>query len=131
MTVIGRMSAVRVNDANRRKQSFPRKRESMGGPMSRQYYVYILASKPNGTLYIGMTNNVARRVWQHRQGLVEGFTKRYTVHRLVHCETFARPIDAIQREKRLKKWNRAWKIQLIESANPEWKDLYETVMHMP
>ena len=103
----------------------------MGGPMSRQYYVYSLASKPNGTLYIGMTNNVARRVWQHRQGLVEGFTKRYTVHRLVHCETFARPIDAIQREKRLKKWNRAWKIQLIESANPEWKDLYETVMHMP
>ena len=99
--------------------------------MNRQYFVYILASQPNGTLYIGMTNNIARRVWEHRQGLVEGFTKRYNVHRLVYCETFARPMDAIVREKRLKNWNRAWKIQLIEAANPGWKDLYETVMHMP
>ena len=99
--------------------------------MNRQYYVYILASQPNGTLYIGVTNNITRRVWQHRQGLVEGFTKSYNVHRLVYCETFARPIDAIQREKRLKKWNRAWKVQLIEAANPGWKDLYETAMNMP
>ena len=99
--------------------------------MSRQYYVYILASKAHGTLYIGMTNNIAGRVWQHRQGLVEGFTKRYNVHRLVYSESFARPIDAIQREKRLKKWNRAWKIRLIESVNPNWNDLYETVMNMP
>jgi putative endonuclease len=99
--------------------------------MSRQYYVYILASKRNGTLYIGMTNNLARRVWQHRQGTVEGFTKKYNVHQLVYSETFARPQDAIQREKRLKKWNRAWKLQLIESVNPEWKDLYGTVMNMP
>jgi putative endonuclease len=98
---------------------------------TRQYYVYSLASKPNGTLYIGVTNSIARRVWQHKQGLVEGFTKKYGVDRLVYCEAFARPQDAIQREKRLKKWNRAWKIQLIESTNPEWKDLYETVMHMP
>jgi putative endonuclease len=96
--------------------------------MDRQYCVYILASKPNGTLYIGVTNNLARRVWEHRRGVVEGFTKRYKVHRLVHFECFARPLDAIQREKRLKKWNRAWKIQLIESSNPGWKDLYETVM---
>ena len=99
--------------------------------MNRQYYVYILASKPNGTLYIGMTNNLARRVWEHRQGLVGGFTKRYKVHRLVYCECFARPREAIQREKRLKKWNRAWKIQLIESSNPDWEDLYETVRYMP
>jgi putative endonuclease len=99
--------------------------------MSPQYHVYILASKRNGTLYIGMTNNIARRVWQHKQGLVEGFTMKYGVDRLVYCEAFARPQDAIQREKRLKKWNRAWKIQLIESTNPEWDDLYETVMHMP
>jgi putative endonuclease len=98
--------------------------------MSHQYHVYILASKRNGTLYIGMTNNIAQRVWQHKQGLVEGFTKKYGVDRLVYCEAFARPQDAIQREKRLKKWNRAWKIQLIESINPEWDDLYETVMHM-
>ncbi len=99
--------------------------------MERRYYVYILASKPNGTLYIGVTNNLARRVWQHKQGRVEGFTKRYGIHRLVYCETWARPRDAIQREKRLKKWNRAWKIQLVESVIPEWKDLYETVMHTP
>ena len=99
--------------------------------MSCQYHVYSLASKPNGTLYIGVTNNIARRVWEHKQGLVEGFTKKYGVHRLVYCEAFARPQEAIQREKRLKKWNRAWKIQLIESTNPEWKDLYETVMYMP
>ncbi len=96
--------------------------------MSRQYYVYIFANKPNGTLYIGMTNNIARRVWEHKQGLVEGFTKKYNVDRLVYCESFAKPRDAIQREKRLKKWNRAWKIRLIESTNSCWKDLYETVM---
>jgi putative endonuclease len=113
------------------RQSFPRKRESINRLMSRQYFVYILASKPKGTLYIGITNNIARRVWEHKQGLVEGFTKKYDVHRLVYCEAFASPRDAIQREKRLKKWNRAWKIQLIESANPGWKDLYDTVMHMP
>jgi putative endonuclease len=98
--------------------------------MSRQYHVYILASKPNGTLYIGVTNNIAQRVWEHKQRLVEGFTKKYGVDRLVYCEAFAQPQDAVQREKRLKKWNRVWKIQLIESVNPEWKDLYETVMHM-
>ena len=99
--------------------------------MSCQYHVYILASKPNGTLYIGVTNNIARRVREHKQGMVEGFTKKYGVHRLVYWEAFARPQEAIQREKRLKKWNRAWKIQLIESTNPEWKDLYETVMDIP
>jgi putative endonuclease len=99
--------------------------------MRRQYCVYILANKPNGTLYTGVTNNIARRVWEHKQGLVEGFTKEYGVHRLVYCESFARPQEAIRREKRLKKWNRAWKIRLIESANPEWNDLYETVMYMP
>jgi putative endonuclease len=99
--------------------------------MRHQYYVYILASKPNGTLYIGITNNIARRVWEHKPGLVEGFTKKYGVDRLVYCEAFGRPQEAIQRKKRLKKWNRAWKGELIESTNPDWKDLYETVMHMP
>ena len=99
--------------------------------MNRSYYVYILASKPQGTLYIGVTNNLARRVWEHKQGLVEGFTKQYKVHRLVYYESCARPQDAIQREKRLKGWNRAWKIQLIEGVNPGWKDLCETVMNMP
>jgi putative endonuclease len=96
-----------------------------------QYYVYILTSKPNGTLYIGMTNNLARRVWEHKQGLVEGFTKKYGARRPVYAESFARPRDAIEREKRFKKWNRAWKTRLIESVNPGWKDLSETVMYMP
>jgi putative endonuclease len=95
--------------------------------MNRRYWVYILASRRNGTLYIGMTNDLARRVGQHRQGMVEGFTKKHHVHRLVYCESFARPVEAIQAEKRLKKWRRAWKIQLIESVNPEWKDLSETL----
>ena len=99
--------------------------------MPHQYYVYILASKPNGTLYIGMTNNLAGRGWEHKQGLVEGFTKKYGVDRLVYAESFARPRDAIEREKRLKKWDRAWKVRLIESVNPTWKDLSETVMYMP
>lgn len=98
--------------------------------MRREYYVYILASKPNGTLYIGVTNNLARRLWEHKQGLVEGFTKKYGVHRLVYSESFARSSDAIQTEKRLKKWNRAWKIRLIESVNPDWRDLGETLMKM-
>jgi putative endonuclease len=99
--------------------------------VARRYYVYILASKPRGTLYVGVTNRLAWRTWQHREELVEGFTKKYGVHRLVHYETFPRPQDAIVREERLKKWNREWKIELIESTNPNWDDLYGTVMDMP
>jgi putative endonuclease len=99
--------------------------------LAHRYYVYILASKQNGTLYVGITNNLARGVWEHKQGLVKGFTKRYDVDRLVYSESFARPRDAIEREKRLKKWNRAWKIQLIEAVNSGWKDLSETLMCMP
>ena len=93
--------------------------------------MYVLASKRNGTLYIGITNNLARRVWEHKRGLVRGFTKKYDVDRLVYSESFARPRDAIERENRLKKWNRAWKIQLIESVNPGCKDLSDTLMYMP
>jgi putative endonuclease len=99
--------------------------------MPRQYYVYILASNPKGTLYIGITNNLAGRVSEHKQGLVERFTKNYSVHRLAYYEVFARAIDAIQREERLKKWNRAWKIALIESRNRGWEDLSGTVMDLP
>lgn len=98
--------------------------------MHREYFVYILASKRNGTLYIGMTGNLSRRVWEHKQGLIEGFTKKYGVHRLVYSESFPRPYEAIQAEKRLKKWNRQWKIRLIESVNPDWNDLSETLMEM-
>lgn len=88
------------------------------------YYVYILASKPRGTLYIGVTNDLIKRVQEHRSDLVEGFTKRYGVHLLVHYEVCSDVTAAIWREKRLKKWNRAWKMRLIDSENPEWRDLY-------
>ena len=91
----------------------------------KQPVVYILASKPYGTLYIGVTSNLAGRVEAHRSGCVDGFTKEYGVHTLVYFEVHADMYEAIQREKRLKKWNRAWKIRLIEEMNPEWKDLSE------
>ncbi len=92
------------------------------------YYVYILASQPNGTLYTGVTNNLIRRVWEHREGLVEGFTKKYHVHRLVYWEQGEDVVAAIRREKQIKKWNRSWKIRLIEKENPDWKDLYSTIV---
>ena len=88
------------------------------------YYTYILASKQNGTLYIGVTNDIARRIYEHKNNLLEGFTKMYKVHSLVYFEEHESIDDAIQREKQLKKWNRKWKLELIEKHNPEWKDLY-------
>ena len=95
--------------------------------MSGVYYVYILASKRNGTLYIGVTNDLVRRVGEHREGLVEGFTKTYGVKRLVHYEIFEDINAAIHRETRLKKWNRQWKIDLIQTRNLLWDDLYDTL----
>ncbi|HEX4292796.1 MAG TPA: GIY-YIG nuclease family protein [Rhizomicrobium sp.] len=94
--------------------------------MSRTYYVYILASKRNGTLYIGVTRDLARRAWEHREGMIEGFTKKYGVKRLVYFETFDDIHAAIAREKRLKKYKREWKMNLIEACNLEWNDLGET-----
>jgi putative endonuclease len=91
------------------------------------YWVYILASRICGTLYIGFTNNLIRRVYEHRQGLVEGFTKQYGVHRLVYFEQFDGIEEEILREKRLKGWKRAWKMQLIEENNPNWDDLYPRI----
>jgi putative endonuclease len=91
----------------------------------KQPAVYILASKPYGTLYIGVTSNLASRVEAHRSGSVEGFTKQYGVGRLVYFELHETMLDAIQREKRMKKWNRAWKLELIEKENPLWADLAE------
>ena len=91
------------------------------------YWVYILASKPRGTLYIGVTRDLIRRVHEHRSDVIAGFTKRYGVHRLVHYEQFFDAENAIRREKRLKKWSRAWKVQLIEKANPNWDDLYPLI----
>ena len=89
------------------------------------FYIYIMASKKNGTLYIGVTNDLRRRVWQHKNDMLEGFTKKYSVHYLVWYEVTNEVQEAIQREKQMKKWNRQWKINLIESENPEWADLYE------
>ena len=92
------------------------------------YFVYMLASRRNGTLYIGVSNDVMRRTWEHKNDLVEGFTKRYGVHTLVWFETFCDVNVAIAREKQLKKWNRAWKIKLIEANNSGWNDLYERLL---
>jgi putative endonuclease len=94
---------------------------------ARTYYLYILASGPNGTLYTGMTNDLSRRVFEHREGLVDGFTKKHDVKRLVHFEEFPTAADAIHREKRIKKYPRAWKINLILAQNPDWHDLAETL----
>lgn len=90
----------------------------------KSYFVYILASKRNGTLYIGVTNDLIKRVWQHKNNLVDGFTKKYHVHLLVHFEETSNVESAIAREKQLKNWQRPWKINLITETNPEWKDLY-------
>jgi len=93
----------------------------------RQPAVYILSSGYNGTLYIGVTSDLIKRVWEHKNDFVESFTKRYAVHRLVWYEQHATMETAIAREKALKKWNRAWKIRLIEEGNPQWRDLYESL----
>ncbi len=90
----------------------------------KNYYIYILASKRNGTLYIGVTNDLIKRVYEHKNKLVEGFTKKYNIDMLVYYEVSENIESAIIREKQLKKWNRNWKLELIENFNPEWKDLY-------
>jgi len=96
--------------------------------VARQPAVYILASKRNGTLYIGVTRNLQQRVWEHKNDLVEGFTKKYGVHRLVYYELHEDMMAAIRREKQMKKWNRAWKLELVETQNPEWQDLWEGII---
>jgi len=96
--------------------------------MFKYSYVYILSSKRNGTIYIGVTSDLVKRVWEHKNNLVEGFTKKYNIHALVYYETFEDIEEAIKREKLLKKWNRQWKIELIEKINPEWQDLYNDII---
>jgi putative endonuclease len=91
------------------------------------YYVYILASAKHGTLYIGVTRDLIRRVYEHQNNLVRGFTSRYSVHRLVWYECYDDPTNAIAREKELKKWRRDWKVNLIERENPNWEDLYNSI----
>lgn len=87
-----------------------------------------MASKKNGTLYIGVTNNLVRRVYEHKEGLIEGFTKKYNVKNLVYYEVYNDSYEAIKREKAMKKWLRNWKIDLIEKTNPDWKDLYAEII---
>ena len=92
------------------------------------YYVYLLASKRNGTLYIGVTNDLVRRVYEHKNDIVEGFTKKYGIHLLVYYEQYDNVESAIQRERQMKKWNRQWKIRRIERQNPDWRDLYDEIV---
>jgi putative endonuclease len=94
----------------------------------KQYYVYILASRPGGAIYVGVTNDLIRRVYEHRNGLVPGCTKRYGIDQLVHYEVFDSIYNAIQREKNIKHWPRAWKTKLIAQQNPTWRDLYEEIV---
>ncbi len=95
--------------------------------MPKAFHVYILASKQNGTLYVGVTSNLAQRIHQHRTGAVEGFTKKYGVHRLVYFEPYEDSLTAIGREKTIKHWPRKKKLQAIEAGNPLWRDLFETL----
>ena len=94
----------------------------------KQPCVYILASQRNGTLYTGVTSDLIRRVWEHKNNQTAGFTSKYTIHRLVYFEQHEDMNAAITREKQIKKWNRAWKLRLIEELNPNWNDLYETLI---
>ena len=93
--------------------------------LERRYYVYILASQKNGTLYIGLTNNLVKRIYQHKNNLIAGFTKKYNVHQLVYYEEYDNINIAISREKQMKNWERKWKLELIEKDNLLWRDLYK------
>jgi len=95
--------------------------------MNKQFYVYMLASKLNGTLYIGRTSNLVQRIWQHKNKMLEGFTRKYNVNKLVYYEVHPNAESAITREKQMKKWRRSWKIRLIKEKNPDWKDLYDDI----
>ena len=96
--------------------------------MAKQFYVYILASKRNGTLYTGVTSNLIQRVWQHKHDVIQGFTRKYNVKTLVYYEVHENAESALTREKKIKRWRRAWKLALIEDSNPEWRDLYEDIL---
>lgn len=97
--------------------------------MDKQFYVYIIASKRNGTLYTGLTSNLSQRIWQHKNEQVDGFSKKYGVKQLVYYEQHDAADSAITREKQIKKWKRAWKLKLIEKNNPLWNDLYDSIAY--
>jgi putative endonuclease len=96
-------------------------------PSAMGYWVYVLTNKPRGTLYVGVTNDLVRRTHEHRESLVDGFSKRYQLEMLVHFECFDDPRLAIQREKNIKHWPRLWKLDLVETTNPQWRDLYRDI----
>jgi putative endonuclease len=100
-----------------------------GDPVEKRFFVYILSSRPLGPLYIGVTSNLVARIYQHKQGEVPGFTRRYNIKQLVYFKIHGCATTAIQREKRMKKWNRDWKVRLIEQENPNWRDLYIEICH--
>ncbi len=93
----------------------------------KQFYVYILTNKPYGVFYVGVTSDLVKRVYEHKEGVVDGFSKRYNTKMLVYYEIFGDPENAIKREKRLKRWSREWKIEAINQFNPDWRDLYESI----
>jgi putative endonuclease len=95
--------------------------------MDKSSYVYILASEPYGVLYIGVTSNLIKRVWEHREGVVDGFSKLHGVKQLVWFEIHSEILEAIKREKQIKKWSRNWKVNLIQESNPDWRDLYDEI----
>jgi putative endonuclease len=95
--------------------------------MNKQFYVYILTKKRNSTFYVGMISNLPKRVWEHKNEVADGFTKEHNIKMLVYYEVFDNSEEAIKREKRLKKWNRSWKMKVIEEMNPDWRDLYEDI----
>jgi putative endonuclease len=95
--------------------------------MDKSSYVYILASEPYGTLYIGVTSNLIKRVWEHREGVIDGFSKQYGVKQLAWFEIHSEILEAIKREKQIKKWNRDWKVNLIQQSNPDWRDLFDEI----
>jgi putative endonuclease len=96
-----------------------------------QSYIYILSSKRNGTLYVGVTSDLIKRIYEHKQDLINGFTKQYQVHMLVYYEVHNDMVEAITREKQIKKWNRQWKLRLVEEMNPDWNDLYDEITGFP
>jgi len=96
--------------------------------MEKGGFTYILASRKHGTLYVGVTSDLVKRVWQHKNDQADGFTKKYQVHQLVHFEEFTDMEGAIEREKQLKRWHRTWKVNLIEETNPNWDDLYPSIV---
>jgi putative endonuclease len=124
---IARPHQVAVRVPGFRARSFAAPRNDDGVKGDKVFYVYLLASRKYGTLYLGVTNDLVRRIHQHREGLTPGFTSRYGVKRLVWFERFADAPSAIQREKELKKWRRDWKIRLLEETNPDWLDLYDGI----